>query len=135
MKPSDDKNQSADWITQARRRLAAKRGKKPETKAAQIWALWPEIRLALAEGQRVATIRLWLQQEAEIDTTADTLRSYLARCRRKERPGSKWSGNETTTHRVSGHDPMALARRALDKSRFDIRQIHGDGDPSDQDLI
>jgi hypothetical protein len=32
-------------------------------------------------------------------------------------------------------DPMAIAREALNKPRFDIRKIHGDGDPRGQKLI
>jgi hypothetical protein len=30
---------------------------------------------------------------------------------------------------------MEMARKALNKSRFDIRKVHGDGDPSDHNLI
>ena len=135
VKPHEDKDQPSDWVIEARRRLATKRRKKPETKAAQIWALWPEIRLALAEGQRIRTIAVWLSEEAEIHVTADTLRSYIGRCRRKERLGCPAPTVQIGTGKLTDHDPMALARRALNKARFDIRQLHNDGDPSDQNLI
>jgi hypothetical protein len=44
-------NKSEDWINDARRRLAEWRMKKPDTKAGQIRALWPEIREALGQGR------------------------------------------------------------------------------------
>ncbi len=135
VKPVEDKDQTSDWVIEARRRLAKKRRKKPETKAAQIWALWPEIRLALAEGQRIRTIAAWLCEEIEIPVTADTLRSYIARCRRKERTGCTAPSVQIGTEKLADYDPMALARRALNKPRFDIRQLHNDGDPSEQNLI
>ena len=60
-------------------------GKKPATKAGQLRALWPEIRAATAEGQSLATIRQWLEEEAGIVVTVQSLGSYLTRIRRKER--------------------------------------------------
>jgi hypothetical protein len=35
----------------------------------------------------------------------------------------------------SAGDPMALAKRALNKTGFDVRKIHGDGDPTGKNLI
>jgi hypothetical protein len=32
-------------------------------------------------------------------------------------------------------DPFEQARKSLSKSRFDVRMIHNDGDPSDRNLI
>ena len=67
-------------------RLAQRRGKKPATKAGQLRALWPEIRAAKAEGQSLATIRQWLEDEGGIIvTTVQSPGHYLARIRRKER--------------------------------------------------
>jgi hypothetical protein len=151
VKRREPENPSENWINDARRRLADWRGKKPETKAGQIWALWPEIRAAIEDGQSIKSIRAWLEEEVGVVVTADSLRSYVGRCRAKE------SGRETNEHdskrahsanpvgipsRVpaalrtdTANDPMAVARRALNKSRFDIRKIHGDGDPSDRNLI
>ena len=73
------------WITETKDRLAQRRGKKPATKAGQLRALWPEIRAAIAEGQSLATIRQWLEEEAGIAVTVQSLGSYLTRIRRKER--------------------------------------------------
>ncbi len=73
------------WIAETKDRLAQRRGKKPATKAGQLRALWPEIRAAKAEGQSLATIRQWLEEEAGIVVTVQSLGSYLTRIRRKER--------------------------------------------------
>ena len=73
------------WITETKDRLAQRRGKKPATKAGQLRALWPEIRAAKAEGQSLATIRQWLEEEAGIVLTVQSLGSYLTRIQRKER--------------------------------------------------
>ncbi len=84
MSRPQQQSQTANWINDARRRLAAWRGKRPQTKAGQIWALWPEIKVALDDGHSVNSIRLWLKEEAEIPIGTDTLRSYLSRFRTKE---------------------------------------------------
>ena len=161
-----------DWIPETRNRLAQKRAKKPDTKAGQIWALWPEIRAALDDGQSFRSICDWLAEDASIKVSISALRSYVSRSRRKEsalrkaraedaflqatlstekevpRTGARnakpadrqvprsdpsgppVAGTESLT------DPMAGAIRALDKARRrDIRDIHGDGDPSGKNLI
>jgi hypothetical protein len=73
------------WITETKDRLAQRRGKKPATKAGQLRALWPEIRAAKAEGQSLATIRQWLEEDAGIVVSVQSLGSYLTRIQRKER--------------------------------------------------
>ena len=72
------------WIAETIDRLAQRRGKKPSTKAAQLRVLWPEIRAAKAEGQSLATICQWLEQDAGIVVTVHSLGSYITRLRRKE---------------------------------------------------
>ncbi len=72
------------WIAETRHRLAQRRGRKPATKAGQIRALWPEIRAAIADGQSLASIRQWLEQEGGVIVTVQSLGSYLTRIRRKE---------------------------------------------------
>ena len=72
------------WIAETRHRLAQRRGKKPATKAGQIRALWPEIRAAIADGQSLASIRQWLEEEGGVIVTVQSLGSYLTRIRRKE---------------------------------------------------
>jgi hypothetical protein len=73
------------WITETRLRLAQRRGKKPATKSGQIRALWPEIRTAIADGQSLAGIRQWLEEEGGVIVTVQSLGSYLTRIRRKEK--------------------------------------------------
>src|SRR5271163_3245809 len=65
------------WIAETRLRLAQRRGKKPATKSGQIRALWPEIRTAIADGQSLASIRQWLEEEGGIIVTVQSLGSYL----------------------------------------------------------
>lgn len=72
------------WITETKRRLAQRRGKRPDTKSGQIRALWPEIRAAIAEGQSLKSIRQWLEEEGGVVVTVQSLGSYLTRIRRKE---------------------------------------------------
>src|ERR1700690_1188239 len=72
-------------ITETKDRLAQRRGKRPATKAGQLRALWPEIRAAKAEGQSLATIRQWLEEDAGIVVSVQSLGSYLTRIQRKER--------------------------------------------------
>ena len=72
------------WITETKDRLAQRRGKKPSTKAGQLRVLWPEIRAAKAEGQGLATICQWLEEDAGIVVTVHSLGSYITRLRRKE---------------------------------------------------
>lgn len=162
-----NESQSENWITDVRRRLAERREEKPETKGGQIWALWPEIKAALASGQTFKSVRLWLEEEAGVIVTAGSLRSYVRRCRRKEcgrraadttapaqpifnKPNppkvpvlaalspavvSLRTASESPAHASLAHDPMAIAREALNKPRFDIRKVHNDGDPTGQNLI
>jgi hypothetical protein len=72
------------WIAETRLRLAQRRGKKPATKSGQIRALWPEIRTAIADGQSLASIRQWLEEEGDVIVSVQSLGSYLTRIRRKE---------------------------------------------------
>src|SRR5271155_3001885 len=72
------------WITETRVPLAQRRGKKPATKSGQIRALWPEIRTAIADGQSLASIRQWLEEDGGVIVTVQSLGSYLTRIRRKE---------------------------------------------------
>ena len=73
------------WVAETRLRLAQRRGKKPATKSGQIRALWPEIRTAIADGQSLASIRQWLEEEGGVIVTVQSLGSYLTRIRRKEK--------------------------------------------------
>lgn len=150
-----------DWICRARRGLAARHGEKPVRKAGQLRALWREVQNALDEGQSLDTIRKWLDDEGLV-LTSGTLRSYIWRARKKRRtdaakrfldaaiatptvspPGTDVSSRTkpvdvsaaTQLAKPDAQGPLAQAQEALAKSRFDIRKIHGDGDPSDRNLF
>ena len=150
-----------EWICRARQGLAAHQGEKPVRKAGQLRALWREVQNALDEGQSLDTIRRWLEDEGLV-LTSGTLRSYIWRVRKKRRTDAakRFLDAATATPTVSplGNDvssrtkpvevsaatqlaqpdargPLAQAQEALAKSRFDIRKIHGDGDPSDRNLF
>lgn len=157
-----------NWIPETRNRLALRRAKKPDTKAGQIWALWPEIRAALDDGQSFKSICRWLEGDAGITVSIASLRSYTSRSRRREvaarkaeaesaflrAAASQESRSSAHGKRVSSKtpmdaalakppnenhppgDPLAGAMHALNKSRrFDIRDVHGDGDPTGKNLI
>jgi hypothetical protein len=142
---------SRNWIVATRRRFASRRAEKPATKAGQIRALWPEIKAALAEGQSMKTIREWLQDDAGITLSITSLTSYVSRIRRRELldgPASSQRFVQTQpdadTRTSQGmpdpsdtvpHDPLASAMEMLRQRRFDIREVHGDGDPTDKNLI
>ena len=142
---------SPDWITAAQRRFAARRAEKPATKAGQIRALWPEIKAALAEGQSVKTIREWLEEDAGVALSISSLTSYLSRIRRRElrrsvarpaitletQPDESMATRIRASHanNAVSSDPLASAMAVLRQRRFDIREVHGNGDPTDKNLI
>ena len=148
---------SPGWASESRLRLAQRRNQKPETKAGQIRALWPEIAAALESGQSVKSIRRWLQEDAGIVVGTTSLTSYISRIRRREsrvqptreappervdRPlvpsGQRLHLEADCSHRVESPintDPISQAMRALTKPRLDIRKLHGDGDPRGKSLI
>jgi hypothetical protein len=155
-----DKEVSANWITQARTRLALRRAEKPVTKAGQIRALWPEIEAALAVGQSTQSICKWLEEDAGITLGVTSLTSYISRIRRRERTNRQ---SEMSTGQFGrpqaeailsdparselkaptagdaatkpGDDPLAQAMRVLSRPKMDIRKIHNDGDPQGRNLI
>lgn len=142
---------SRNWVTGARRRFTARRAEKPATKAGQIRALWPEIKAALAEGQSMKTVRTWLEVDAGVTVSITSLTSYISRIRRRELRHSgtctatafQTQPHETmaTPSRVTDgsnaapHDPLASAMAILRQPRFDIRELHGNGDPTNKNLI
>jgi len=151
-----------EWIGRARQRLAARRGEKPVRKAGQLRALWREVQNAMDDGQSLETIRAWLEEEG-LTLTSGTLRSYIWRVRQSQRADAARrfldaaiaapTGTSSVTQLSSGKkpeevpvatesakpaalfDPLAQAQEALAKRRFDIRKIHGDGDPTGRNLF
>jgi hypothetical protein len=156
-----DGDNSANWVIQARSRLALRRAEKPATKAGQIRALWPDIEAALAVGQSVKSICKWLEEGAGVALGVTSLTSYISRIRRREAMNRSSAppikqvvrerGEPTLesppplpSTRVPGanqsaqthmDDPLAPAMRVLSKPKMDIRKIHNDGDPEGRNLI
>lgn len=137
-----------DWISQTRNRLAQQRTQKPATKAGQIRSLWPEIHAALDAGHSISSVRHWLFEEAGIELSVASFRSYISRNRRQQAAREKAAAEVTLRRAVNVKQPQAPpavttseapingALRALKRaSRFDIRTLHGDGDPAGKHLI
>jgi hypothetical protein len=91
-----------EWIADTRARLAQRRRRKPATKAGQLRALWPEIRAAISEGQSLASIRQWLEEDAGIVVSVQSLGSYLTRIRREERAKQIETERQPLTKQRSG---------------------------------
>jgi hypothetical protein len=155
---------SPNWIGQTRSRLALRRSEKPATKAGQIRALWPDIEAALTVGQTMKTICAWLAEAAGITLGVTSLTSYISRIRRRETREPQrevvadleanvasvksagqelglWphspatSSTKTSSPQEYANNPLAQAMKALSKPKLDIREVHGDGDPSGKNLI
>lgn len=161
MSGSREIDNSLNWMAQARTRLAMRRAEKPATKAGQIRALWPDIEAALAVGQTIKSICMWLEKDAGITLGATSLTSYISRIRRREKanrfpeaPTAQTVRSETESIGASSSasasvmapssggpaphqfdDPLAQAMRVLSKPKMDIRKIHNDGDPEGRNLI
>lgn len=87
------------------------------------------------------SIRKWLEEDAGMKLGLTSLTSYISRIRRRERATSA-SANQTNASalgtepgREARRDPLAPAMQVLSKRRLDIRELHGDGDPQNQNLI
>ena len=154
---SSHQNQFEHWINEPRRRLPPLRGKKPETKARQFWALWPEISVALEDRHSVKGITLWLAEHIELTLTMNTMSTYIRRCRHRDtthREPAQWKSRliqaSAESSQASREIKPALPplRKSLmsdsnrDKEpdiayrpRFDIRKIHNDGDPTNLKMI
>jgi hypothetical protein len=127
------------WITETRHRLAQRRGKKPATKAGQIRALWPEIQAAIADGQSLASIRQWLEEEGGVVVTVQSLGSYLTRIRRKEQakaisptqPAFQPTLSESKPRPPAPHSPDNLRESTKKKRGFE----YPPGPPDESKLI
>jgi hypothetical protein len=153
-----------NWIPETRNRLARRRARKPDTKAGQLWALWPEIKAALAEGQSIRTVLGWLEEDAGIVVSLGSFTSYISRNRKREAAerieeaarsfarahdvktksvstpvpassGSERKDSAANNPALSQSDPMARTIAALRQRRFDIREAHQNGDPTNVKLI
>lgn len=97
------------------------------------------------------TIRQWLEEDAGITLSMTTLTSYISRIRRRElrhnvaRPATavETQPDESTATAIRpshannavSRNPLASAMAVLRQRRFDVREVHGDGDPTDKNLI
>ena len=124
---SSHQNQFEHWINEARRRLPPLRGKKPETKARQFWALWPEISVALEDRQSVKGITLWLAEHIEpsqskspiIQASADSTpvsREIKPALPPLRKPSTSDSNRDNEPDIAD--DPMAVARRGSISENF-----------------
>ena len=96
----------------ARARLAALREKDAPTKAAQIRALWPEIKAALDKGRSLKTVCNCLEADG-IKITVQTLGSYITRMRRKNAPlGTARPTTTSEASKVSRSPAVPTAPRA-----------------------
>jgi hypothetical protein len=132
-----------EWIADSRSRLAQRRGRKPATKAAQLRALWPEIRAAIADGQSLASIRLWLEEDAGIVVSVQSLGSYLTRIRRKEQANSitptRQPGVQTRLSRRSAVESKPPLSNPPSKASVSAKKTRGfeypPGPPDESKLI
>ena len=132
--PSTPKVES--WNKGSQNRLAALGEKKPERKAAQIRALWPEINVARERGHSLKTVCDCLEAEG-IQISVTTLGSYITRMRRKDasreiaKPLASGSVSESRRSPLPARDPRApepgqprdplLNLRKHDERVFDYR--------------
>ncbi len=123
-----------------RTRLAGLRERKPPKKAAQIRALWPEIKAALDEGHSLKAVCDCLETDG-ITVSVQTLGSYITRIRRKSAPALRLTpaidnkpraqmkdagrvAHPAESDREKPFDPLANIRREQEKKRnsgFDYR--------------
>jgi hypothetical protein len=110
------------------------------------------------------TICAWLAEAAGITLGVTSLTSYISRIRRRETREPQrevvadleanvasvksagqelglWPHSPATSSTKTGspqeyaNNPLAQAMKALSKPKLDIREVHGDGDPSGKNLI
>ena len=129
-------------LQNARARLAALREKKPGTKAAQIRALWPDIKAALDAGHSLGSVCECLEADG-IKISVPALGSYITRMRKrstrggfrmpsessatsgeltKREPDSRQAATESAQRSKNSFDPLANIRdRQGKRSGFDYR--------------
>ncbi|SRR5579875_3866931 len=132
-------NSRRDLTTTARARLAALREKKPPTKAAQIRALWPDIKAALDGGHTLQSVCECLEADG-INVDTRSLAVYVSRIRRAsagntglrslpspngeqfEREDTQPVTEASTSKAKQSADPLANIRdRQGKRSGFDYR--------------
>ena len=115
-------------LQNARARLAALRERKPPTKAAQIRALWPDVKAALDAGHSLKSVCECLEADG-INITVPALGSYITRMRRKSLPPVAMRPNDpgklpeaAEPNRENSIEPLANIRERQGKRpAFDYR--------------
>ena len=106
----------------ARTRLAALGEKKPATKAAQIRALWPQIKTALDNGHSLKSVCECLTADG-IVVSVHSLGSYVSRIRRNSTAGQGTTTSALTARgeqlRSIGAEPTSTVVEANEKKSHD----------------
>ena len=91
---------------------------KAGSKSGQSWALSPEIKAALADGQSFRSISEWLTEDAGITVSVPGLRSYVSRSRRKEAVLRRAEAESAFLRAAISEEPQASSggKRANSKS-------------------
>jgi hypothetical protein len=116
-------NRSENWPPPNANRLAALREKRPQRKAAQIRAFWPDIKIAIENGHSYGLICECLELMG-VPVTVKSLSSYVSRMRKKDAilrvPDTPRGPVKSLLSVV--HDPLANVRESEEnRTTFDYR--------------
>jgi len=119
----------------------ALKSEKPRSKIAFFRGLYPEIVATLSKGHTLRDIHQRLFEDG-VEISYALLRNYINRIRRERSRSPFVQKRHAPTLPVSlerapaaMEDPLANAKKALNKPRYDIRQAMCDGDPTKKKLI
>jgi hypothetical protein len=116
-------NPSQKWPPPNANRLSALREKKPQRKAAQIRAFWPDIKIAIENGHPYVLICECLEAMG-VSVTVKSLSSYVSRMRKKD---AILKVQDTPRGAINAlrsvvHDPLANVRESEEsRTAFDYR--------------
>jgi hypothetical protein len=109
--------------TNARSRLATLREKKPPSKAAQIRALWPDIKAALDKGHSLKVVCECLAAD-DIALSEQSLSAYIWRIRRKAANTCAAPTSVPSTPQVVGDAPAtASTEQPNDRARDPLANV------------
>ena len=125
----------------ALKHFRALKTEEPRSKIAFFRGLYPEIVATLSKGHTLRDIHQRLFEDG-VEISYALLRNYINRIRRERSRSPFVQKRHAPTLPVSlervpaaMEDPLASAKKALNKSRYDIRQAMCDGDPTKKRLI
>ena len=108
--------------TNARSRLAALREKKPPSKAAQIRALWPDIKAALDNGHSLKVVCECLAGDG-IALSEQSLSAYIWRIRRKAANSSVTPASAARTPHAFEDAPASSHNEPQDRPRDPLANV------------